>query len=62
DNAHEDKVILLALEDIFGRLFYYELQYTDLLKNTEQDFNLYRNLLSFKEISEKDYLSQTKGE
>ena len=62
DNAHDDKVILLALEDIFGRLFYYELQYTDLLKNTEQDFNLYRNLLSFKEISEKDYLSQTKGE
>ena len=62
DNAHEDKVVFLTLEDVFGRLFYYELQYTDLVKNTEQDFSLYRNLLSFKEISENDYLLQTNKE
>ena len=62
DNANEDKVVFLTLEDVFGRLFYYELQYTDLVKNTEQDFSLYRNLLSFKEISENDYLLQTNKE
>ena len=38
------------------------MQYTDLVKNTEQDFSLYRNLLSFKEISENDYLLQTNKE
>lgn len=62
DNAYKDKVIFLTIEDIFGRLFYYELQYTDIIENTVQDVNLYRNLLSFKEISENDYLSQINKE
>lgn len=62
DNAYKDEVVFLTLEDIFGRLFYYELQYTDIIENTVQDVNLYRNLLSFKEISENDYLSQINKE